>query len=237
MEDSLGGRIKRYENVFNGKLVPKMPLFIRVDGKAFHTWTRGCEKPFDQRLVNAMVNAAIDTAKQMQGFKLGYVQSDEATFMLSDEDSYETQAWFGNELNKIVSVSASLFTAYFNREAWRFEGEGRGPAFFDSRAFNVPHGDAANVFTWRQQDWERNSVQMLARAHFSHAELMNKKIPDLHEMLFTKGVNWARLPNQLKNGTFILPGGSLVSKLSYDAVNELLSTKDVLQAPAAYPSS
>ena len=223
-KDSLGDRIKRYERTQNPLLMTKVPLFIRIDGKAFHTWTRGCEKPFDQRLVNAMVNAAIYTAKEMQGFVLGYVQSDEATFMLSDYTSYESQGWFGYELNKIVSVSASLFTAYFNHEAeWRFAGEGRGPAFFDSRAFSVPHSDAPNVFIWRQQDWVRNSVQMLARSVFSHKELLNKRIPEIHEMLHAQGVNWAMLPNQLKNGTFITPGGSTdFGKLSYDAITELL---------------
>jgi tRNA(His) 5'-end guanylyltransferase len=206
MTDSLGDRIKRYESVSSPRLLTKCPVFIRVDGKAFHSWTRSLDKPFDGSFIKSMVVAAKETAEQMQGFKLGYVQSDEATFMLSDYDSEKSQGWFGYELNKIVSISASLFTAHFN-EINPYMCSSL--ALFDSRAFNVPLDDAPNVFVWRQKDWHRNSLQMLARAHFSHRELNGKKAPDMHEMLHAKGINWADLPAQLKNGTFIHSDGSV----------------------------
>ena len=195
---TIGDRIKRYEKASDHKLLPRSPLFIRVDGKSFHTYTRHCERPFDQPLINAMVIAAQKTAKEMSGFKAAYIQSDECTFMLSDYDTYQTQGWFNYELSKVVSISASAFTAYFN-EAYGHTV----PAMFDSRAFTVPIEDAPNVFIWRQRDWERNSIQMLARAHFIHKECENKKVPELHEMLFTKGINWAKYNDQLKNGTFL----------------------------------
>ena len=215
--DSLGDRIKRYEKVFNYVLPPRSNLFIRIDGKAFHTFTKGCEKPFDQKLINAMVGAASATSKEMMGFKLAYIQSDEATFMLTDYDTLNTQGWFNYELNKIVSVSASMFTAHFNRLY------GSKNAVFDSRAFIVPQDDWQNVFIWRQRDWERNSIQMLARANFSHKELNNKKIPELHELLHTKNINWANLNSQLKNGTFILKdGGFDYNKHTYDTLSKLM---------------
>ena len=107
---SLGDRIKRYEAVSRHTLTPNTPLFIRVDGRAFHTLTKSCDKPFDFNLVDAMTHAAKETAKEMQGFKLGYVQSDEATFMLSDFDRITSEGWFGYDLNKVVSLSAALFT-------------------------------------------------------------------------------------------------------------------------------
>jgi len=221
MTDTLGNRIKRYERVFNQKLLPRTPLFIRVDGKAFHTFTKNCAKPFDNDLIGAMVFAADQTAKEMSGFKLAYIQSDECTFMLSDYDNFETQGWFDYELNKVVSIAASSFTAWFNYY-WHLHLENTvATAMFDARAFSVPIEDAPNVFIWRQRDWERNSVQMLARAHFSHKQCEGKKIPELHEMLHKKGVNWTTLRNQLKNGTFIDRNGfASYNKETYETIRE-----------------
>lgn len=219
----IGNRIKRYEKAYDFVLTPRSCLFIRVDGRAFHTFTKGCEKPFDQRLICAMVGAAVETAKEMSGFKLAYVQSDECTFMLTDFDSYQTQGWFNHKLNKVVSLSASIYTANFNKLY------GADDAHFDSRAFIVPLEDAPNVFIWRQQDWERNSIQMLARAHFSHQQCENKKTPELHEMLYAVGVNWATMDEQLKNGTFIDGSKKLmVRKLSYDELLRLLQPRVTL---------
>lgn len=205
-KDSLGDRIKRYEHVSSPTLISNTPVFIRVDGKAFHTWTRGLHRPFDFNLIGAMGEAARCTADEMMGFKLAYIQSDEATFMLTDYDTHQTEPWFGYELNKLVSVTASLFTAHFNREV---AGWKRAPAVFDARAFNVPIDDAPNVFVWRQRDWERNSLQMLARSHFSHKELNGKRRSDMHDMLHAIGVNWADLNPRLKNGTWIHRDGSV----------------------------
>ena len=222
--DTSGDRIKRYESVSNIKMQPRSPLIIRVDGKAFHTFTRGCDKPFDQKLIDAMVNAAKDTAATMMGFKLAYIQSDECTFMLADYDTLQTQGWFGYEVNKVVSISAATFTAMFNKHY------GSTDAVFDSRAFTVPLDDWQNVFIWRQRDWERNSIQMLARANFSHKECNHKKIPDLHEMLHQKGVNWAKYNDQLKNGTFILRNGETnFNKHTYESLTNLVHKLDAIE--------
>ena len=171
-----------------------------------------------------MVYAAEQTAAEMQGFKLAYIQSDECTFMLTDFDTLQTQGWFGYELSKILSVSASLFTAHFNKHYFWMYRDDYTPAVFDSRAFIVPKEDAANVFIWRQKDWVRNSVQMLARAHFSHKQLDRKSIPEIHEMLHTKGINWAHLDPQLKNGTFIYSDFSKGHiEVDYTTLNKYLS--------------
>lgn len=220
VHDSLGDRIKRYERAYNFILTPRSCLFIRVDGKAFHTFTRDCEKPFDQNLIDAMVKAAQDTAKEMSGFKLAYIQSDECTFMLTDFDSYQTQGWFNYELNKVVSLTASIYTARFNAH------HNSSLAYFDARAFIVPLEDAPNVFIWRQRDWERNSIQMLARAHFTHKECEYKKTSELHEMLFQKGVNWTSLDDQLKNGTFIHKDGESYSyKADYGTIKNIMNVE------------
>jgi tRNA(His) guanylyltransferase len=210
---TIGNRIKRYEKAYDLQLVPRSCLFIRVDGKSFHNFTKSCDKPFDYNLMDAMVTAAKFTAKQMSGFKLAYTQSDECTFMLTDFDTYQTEGWFNYELNKVVSISASAFTVAFNK------AYGSTDAMFDSRAFVVPLDDASNVFIWRQRDWERNSIQMLARAHFSHKQCDRKKMPELHEMLHTKGINWAELDDAAKNGTFVHADGE---PYSYKADYEML---------------
>lgn len=225
--DSLGDRIKKYEAVSNNTLTPRMPVIIRVDGKAFHTFTRGLRKPYSQVLIDTMVNAATETAKTIQGFKLAYIQSDEATFMLSDTDTLETDRWFGYEINKLVSITASTFTAHFN-DFWQTQVEehNTGPrlAIFDARAFNVPIEDVPNVFIWRQRDWERNSIQMLARSLYSQKEMHGKKVPDLHEMLHAKNRNWALLSGQLKNGTFIKKNFTYsFSKHNYDTIMQMIT--------------
>lgn len=226
---NIGERIKRYEKAYDFKLTPRSCLFIRVDGKSFHTFTRHCAKPFDSALMDAMEGAARSTADEMAGFKLGYIQSDEATFMLTDFDRHETQGWFGYELNKVVSISASLFTAHFNQ---RYTHPNGVPAVFDSRAFIVPIDDAPNVFVWRQRDWERNSIQMLARAHFSHKQCENKKMAELHEMLHTSGVNWAKLTPREKNGTYLTPEASIYAKLDYETIATGLRFDDPIGASA-----
>ena len=201
---SLAERIKRYEAVYRQYAVRRMPLIIRVDGRAFHTFTKGCEKPFDNNIVRSMVMAAIDTALEMQGFKVGYVQSDEATFCITDYDSLNTGAWFEYCIPKIVSITASLMSVNFNK----WYNKGKTSVVFDCRAFSVPKDDVANVFLWRAKDWERNSLQMYARSFFSHKDLLGKKHPEIHEMLHKIGKNWATdLDDVYKNGTFLIKEG------------------------------
>jgi len=187
---SIGDRMKaNYEDRYRIKLTRRTPVIIRLDGKAFHTLTKKCEEPFDKAFCDCMDETAFELCTDIQGAKCAYVQSDEISILLTDFDSLETEAWFDYSLQKLVSVSASLAVFYFLRE-WKPVG----PVAFDARAFNVPKDDVCNYFIWRQQDWKRNSIEMLARAHFSHLELCRKNQSDMHEMLHMKGVNWAKLP-------------------------------------------
>ena len=196
----LGDRIKRYEAATRYLATQRMPLIVRVDGRAFHTFTKGMGQPFDRKLMGAMVEAAKAVAQDMQGFKAAYVQSDEVTFCLTDYDELETQGWFDYNLSKVISISAAMMSVNLIKELDCDE-----LPVFDSRAFNVPLDDVINVFLWRAKDWERNSLQMYSRAFYSHKELIGKKRPDMHEMLYQKGKNWATdLTMQEKNGTFIL---------------------------------
>lgn len=197
---SLGDRIKKYEKVFNFSAIHRLPVMIRVDGRAFHTFTKNCIKPFDEELIKAMVRSAIDVAKEMQGFKVGYIQSDEATFCLTDYDTINSQGWFDYDISKMVSISASIMSVAFNN----YYPTIRNPVF-DSRAFTVPIDDVVNAFLWRAKDWERNSLQMYCRKFFSHKQLEGKKHKDMHEMLYKIKKNWITdLNDQEKNGTFII---------------------------------
>lgn len=193
---SLGDRIKSYENVTRTYLTPNVPVMIRVDGKSFHTFGKQLDKPFDDNFINAMKTSAIESAKTMQGFKVGFVASDEVTFVLTDYDTDLTQSWFGYNINKLVSISAAVMTVNF---AQFYPNSLR---VFDGRAFNIPKDDVINALLWRAKDWVRNSVAMVAHAHFSHKELHKKSISDMHEMLYNIGINWADNKNIYKNGTF-----------------------------------
>lgn len=198
-KDSLGYRMKSYEFVYKDSLIKKIPVIVRVDGRAFHTLTRNFDKPFDLNFINTMVSSSLYLASNMQGFKLAYIQSDEASFLLTDCETDKTQGWFDYNRQKIISISASLMTAAFN-SLYKFE---ENFPVFDSRAFNIPKEDVLNYFLWRAKDWKRNSLQMYSRAYFSHKELQNKKQEDMHEMLHSIGKNWSDLPQILKNGTFL----------------------------------
>lgn len=201
MKDDLGDRMKaNYEDRTRMYLPRRTNTIIRIDGKAFHTFTRKLQKPFDRTLIGYMQDTAKQLCKEIQGAKLGYVQSDEISILLTDYDQLSTDAWFDGNIQKIVSISASIATATFNR-LWA----GALPAaHFDSRVFTIPEKEeVANYFLWRSQDAARNSVQMFARAYFSHKELEGKSITDIHEMLYTKNLNWAHLDSIYKQGTII----------------------------------
>lgn len=207
---SLGDRMKAYENVFRPKLVPRSCVIVRIDGRAFHTWTKkfGAGKPFDKTVMQMMMDSAVKVANDMQGFKLGYVQSDEASFLITDFDELETQGWFDYNHSKIVSISASVMTCWFNRYVVQnvLEDDKKKdcPAFFDSRAFVVPDSDVTNYFLWRSRDWSKNGVQMLARSMFSQKDLHGKNLDQMHEMIKLKGNSWYNCTDQERNGTWIV---------------------------------
>lgn len=116
VHDDLGNRMKTYyEAVPKHRLVRRMPVAIRIDGKAFHTFTRGFQKPFDGVLGNAMVRTMEYLAKNIQGCVFAYQQSDEITLLLIDYQTLDTCAWFEYEVQKMCSISASMATMAFNR--------------------------------------------------------------------------------------------------------------------------
>ncbi len=199
--DGLGDRMKRdYENRTRILLPRRTYTVIRVDGKAFHSYTRGCRRPFDEELMAAMDAAMLGLCDNIEGAKLGYVQSDEISLILTDFGSTHTEAWFDGNLQKVASISASLATAHFNQA--RLSQGNNAMAIFDSRAFTIPDPvEVENYLIWRQQDASRNSVSMTAQAHFSHKELQGKSGDAMQEMLWQeRGVNWNDMPPGFKRG-------------------------------------
>lgn len=205
--DSLGDRMKGYESVYHFHAIRRVPLVVRIDGRAFHSYTkkRGCETPFDINLRNEMVDAATVVADGLQGFVMAYHQSDEVSFVLIDTKRLNSEPHFGYDIQKVASTTASAFT-----EAFGF-GDG---AQFDCRAFTVPEADVPNYFLWRSRDWERNSLSMLCRKHFSAKQLLGKGRSEQHEMLHSVGDNWADLDPVWKNGTILLSDGSRISSVT-----------------------
>lgn len=198
-KDDLGNRMKTYESTSKTFLTKRMPVIIRIDGKAFHTYTRGLIKPFDENLANAMAETARYLCENISGCKLAFYQSDEISLLITNNDKITTESWFNNNLQKMVSVSASLATAKFNSLDW--EGKPLDLALFDSRAFILPEDEVVNYFLWRQQDATRNSVSMVAQTNFPHKELQYLSSAELQEKLFSeKEINWNDIETWKKRG-------------------------------------
>jgi tRNA(His) guanylyltransferase len=211
---SLGDRMKRYEEVPRTALTPRMPMIIRVDGRAFHTYTRGFDRPWSNSIRDAMTAAATGLVREISGVKLAYVQSDEISVLVTDYDSLSSQAWFDKVAQKICSVTASIATAAFNSSMFNQILSGTSleantltrtdlkiEATFDSRCFVIPREEVINYFVWRQRDAEKNSVSMLAQSHFSHSQLQGKNGSAKQDLLMQeKGINWNDLDTWKKRG-------------------------------------
>ena len=228
--DTLGDRMKEYyENRSKSYLTRRTPVIIRIDGCHFHTFCKGMEKPFDGMFIKAMQLTTKDLCENIQGCRIAYVESDEISLLLTDYDTHQTDAWFDYSIQKVCSVAASMAAMYFNKN-WRILTEELEEkifdnwrededeiyykkvavpkmnlgAYFDARVFNLPESEVVNYFIWRQNDATRNSVQGLARAHFSQKELTglnNSQLQDkLHE---EKGINWNDCSVVEKRGTCV----------------------------------
>lgn len=200
-KDSLGDRMKRYEDAYRYKFMRRTPIIIRLDGKAFHTWTKGLDRPFDESFVSIMAHTTKFVVDNIQGASFAYTQSDEISILLRDYDTVTTEAWFDNNLQKMVSVAASLATAKFNNLA-EATYEGQPLAMFDARAFTLPKDEVINYFIWRQQDAVRNSIRSVATHYLGHTRchgLNNQEVQDLL-MQMDIPVNWNDLPIHCKRG-------------------------------------
>lgn len=204
----LSDRMKFYEQCFDPVLPLKIPLVIRVDGKAFHTLTRGL-KVFDEQFSGFMTKTMLELCTEIQGCVLGYTQSDEISLLLRDDQTPNTEAWMGKRLNKITSISAAIATDEFNKAASDFLLTRTRVARFDSRAFVLPKEDVCNYFIWRQLDATRNSVFGYCLEKLGNKVgigiamnmLHGKSIDEQQEILFQEtGLNWSNIEVWKKRG-------------------------------------
>lgn len=229
--DKLGDRMKEYyENRSKTYLTRRTPVIIRIDGCHFHSFCKGLRKPYDPLFIKAMQLTTKDLCEHIQGCKIGYVESDEISLLLTDYDTLKTDAWFDYSVQKICSVTASMTAMFFNRNFAKLvknfykdcvEGSFNETederyynnvltkkvelgGYFDARAFNIPESEIVNYFIWRQNDATRNSIQGLAQVNFSQKQihgLNNSQLQDkLHE---EKGINWNDCSTVEKRGTCV----------------------------------
>ena len=236
----LANRMKEYEKRNQYYLQKRTPVAIRVDGRSFHTFTKGFKRPFDDILMKSMQETAKYMCENIQGAKLAYVQSDEITIILTDYDTLETDCWFNYRTDKLCSISASMATMIFNKifkeKVENFIEEGGAfslaqlnynqmkmepylkaiekRAMFDARCFNMSREEVTNLIYWRQRDATRNSIQMVGQANFSHKELQNKSCNDIQDMLHEqKGINWNDYPTVYKRGTACIKNRKIIEYL------------------------
>ena len=228
VHDELGKRMKEnYENRTKTYLMRRTPVAIRIDGRAFHTFTKGFQKPFDDILITSMQKTMLYLCKNIQGCVFGYTQSDEITLILVDYAKLESDAWFDYNVQKLCSIAASMATFAFNKtfeknvdvfldnyyESWNGSEEeekyestlynaiNKG-AVFDARCFNIPREEVANLIYWRQLDAIRNSIQMVAQANFNQKELQGLSCNQLKEKLLNeKNIDWNGLDIFKQRGT------------------------------------
>ena len=216
-----------YESVTHSRtLTRRMPVIIRCDMECGKAFTSKLKKPWDDIFSNAMQNALIEMANKIQGCVLGYTASDEISLLLLDYQELNIDAWFGYNIDKLVSSAASMATIYFYKNFVRsallyesglseaekvsdsnylavLDDKVQKSPIFDARAFNIPKEEVANYFLDRQRYTEKNSISMLARHYFSHKEIEGKNGSQMQDILMEKyNVNWNDCPIVHKRGVF-----------------------------------
>lgn len=200
-KDPLGDRMKGYEAATRQYLPPRSYVLLRLDGRSFHTWTRGLKRPYDEKMMQAMAEGTELLCREISGAQLGYTQSDEITIVMCDFAKENTQPWFGGNVQKITSVSASLLAGHFARAF-----PDRPLATFDARVFAVPSKvECANAMLWRLRDAQKNSISMLAGSRFSSKQLHGKTTQDRIEMLAEAGVEVQSENPSFLNGQVVYP--------------------------------
>lgn len=207
--DCFGDRMKMYEAVESQRrFIPLLPVYARLDGACFSSWTKGLRRPYDERFRDLMTEVTRRLVESTNAC-IGYTQSDEISLVWYSF-TVDSQIFMDSRIMKMVSRVVSRATGIFNAivglyipEKLELEGD-LMLAEFDGRAHNLPTlMEAANTILWREQDATKNSISMSARHYFSHKELHGKTGAEMHDMLFSKSVNWNDYPAYFKRGTFV----------------------------------
>jgi tRNA(His) 5'-end guanylyltransferase len=219
---SQGDRMKKYEAATDTTLMPRLPIVIRLDGKAFSTFTKGMKRPFDDEFRKAMVNTAKFLVHKTNA-KIAYTQSDEISLILYTDNVVNGSVLFDTRVQKICSVFASWASVYFMIEMtkrfpekvndfineimndWDGMKDAGNPPVFDCRIFAVPNKmEAYNAVLWRVNDAVKNSIAMVAQANFEHEDLLGLNCDQMQYKLITeKGINWNDFDSGKKQGVFV----------------------------------
>lgn len=203
MNDDMGDRMKEYDSATEVRLMPLLPTFARVDGRAFHTFTKGMNRPYDDRMASAMIETCLYLARETNAC-MAYTQSDEITLAWLSKDR-KSQIWFDGRHTKMVSQIAALATLTFFRIIQeKIPDYAKKLPTFDARVWQVPNiAEGANVFLWRELDATKNSISMAAQSVYSDNQLHGKISEEKQEMLWQKGINWNDYPAFFKRGSFV----------------------------------
>lgn len=195
---TLGSQLKEYQAETDIQLDFDGYNILQLDGNAFHTFTRGFERPFDDRFMAAMNEVAVEVIKTIPGARVGFVQSDEISILVKKVLDRE-EPYFNHRVQKIVSLTAGRASAVMSRLYPE-----KNIAVFDARYFTVPDRDTAiKHFLWRQRDCTKNSILSVGQAYFSHKELQHKNSLMVREMLQTIGHAWEDYPVEYRHGRVI----------------------------------
>lgn len=223
----LAERCKAFEAVTTSPTGPRdQPLLVRLDGRAFHTYTRGLARPYDPRLSACMLAATRALVENLHP-RIAYTQSDEITLLFYADPTQDSSCHpFDGRYQKLASVGAGLASAAFALNAALLIPERADELpHFDGRAWSVPNGEAAlEVILWRVGDAAKNSITMAAQSVYSHRQLLNKSSEVKLAMLKDKGIDWTAYPDFFRVGSFLRRVAQQVQ----------LSEEDRLKIPAKH---
>lgn len=224
--NQIGDQIKRLEDSFESNLVPGLPVVARLDGKGFHNFTRGLDKPYDVELSQVMDDLVLWLCEEFNAL-MGYTQSDEITLVfenpIQNTESMQT-IFFDGRIEKICSILAAKTSVEFNQLCAKYPKLAeklKSRPVFDCRVFSCPSPELMrNSVVWRQMDCRKNSVSMAAHANFSHKSLQGKNTREKIDLLFQSGIVFSAYPAQFRNGLFYIRRKG-VKTLSFDELKKI----------------
>jgi tRNA(His) guanylyltransferase len=204
---SIGDRMKMYEASTESRVLPRLPIIVRIDGRSFSNFCKGMKRPFDDEFRQAMIETTKYLVERTHA-KIGYTQSDEINLVIYTENLKAGSTIFDGRVQKIASNFASMASVKFLIEMQkRFPDKIKNGVLptFDARVFVVPSKvEAYNCILWRTNDATKNSISMVAQSQFPHKELQGLSCDEMQNKLLTeKDINWNNYTSAEKQGTYI----------------------------------
>ena len=234
--DDLDIKMREYEQSIDQKILPDMYLVARLDGRSFSRLTKEIcdfEAPFDVKFRDMMVN----TVKQLMdcGFRVvyGFTESDEISLLFHTEEQT-----FGRKVRKFNSILAGTASATFSLQLGQVVA-------LDCRLIPLPNIERVqDYFLWRQEDAHRNALNahcywMLRKEGLSVKEATDmidgKSVAFKNELLFSRGINFDKLPTWQKRGVGVYWDNVL--KTGYNPITgqEIKTTRRALKVDYELP--